>query len=334
MKKDGVDGRAGAHMRMGRRFFFRGAGAADWVRRGMRLPFILASVVCSLAWADGGEPPSKKSTGRKLGLTIQVQGGGWGRGRKESIETVLYAVADTLMSRLPPGHLGAPIVVTHTDGPPVALYGRGSAGEYRIRLHARDENWHLYVYEFAHELCHLLSNYDAQPLPAGAHRDNQWFEETLCETASLFTLNHLARHWAAAPPGPEWRAEADHLRRFFDLLIAEGHRRLPPEAPLASWLRDNEDSLRRDPYLRQKNEVLANLLLPLFERDPENWQALAYLNLDPADARSSLCAYLARWYANTPLAQRGLVASVLALLALDDALPPTRPAAQWRAAAQ
>ena len=30
MKKDGVDGRAGAHMRMGRRFFFRGAGAADW----------------------------------------------------------------------------------------------------------------------------------------------------------------------------------------------------------------------------------------------------------------------------------------------------------------
>lgn len=334
MKKDGVDGRAGAHMRMGRRFFFRGAGAADWVRRGMRLPFILASVVCSLAWADGGEPPSKKSTGRKLGLTIQVQGGGWGRGRKESIETVLYAVADTLMSRLPPGHLGAPIVVTHTDGPPMALYGRGGAGEYRIRLHARDENWHLYVYEFAHELCHLLSNYDAQPLPAEAHRDNQWFEETLCETASLFTLNHLARHWAAAPPGPEWRAEADHLRRFFDLLIAEGHRRLPPEAPLASWLRDNEDSLRRDPYLRQKNEVLANLLLPLFERDPENWQALAYLNLDPADARSSLRAYLARWYANTPLAQRGLVAGVLALLALDDALPPTRSATQWRAAAQ
>ncbi|WP_374266891.1 hypothetical protein [Zoogloea sp.] len=319
---------------MGRRFFFRGAGAADWVRRGMRLPFILASVVCSLAWADGGEPPSKKSTGRKLGLTIQVQGGGWGRGRKESIETVLYAVADTLMSRLPPGHLGAPIVVTHTDGPPMALYGRGGAGEYRIRLHARDENWHLYVYEFAHELCHLLSNYDAQPLPAGAHRDNQWFEETLCETASLFTLRHLAQRWEAEPPGPEWAGEADRLRRFFDLLVSEGHRRLPPDAPLAAWLQAHEDELRHNPYLREKNEVLANLLLPLFERNPENWQALGYMNLDPDDARSSLRSYLSRWYANTPLAHRALVAGVLALLALDDVVPLERGSGPLRTAAK
>ncbi len=36
-----------------RRFFFYKARAADWVRRGMRVPFILASVACSLAWADG-----------------------------------------------------------------------------------------------------------------------------------------------------------------------------------------------------------------------------------------------------------------------------------------
>ena len=121
-----------------RRFFFYKARAADWVRRGMRVPFILASVACSLAWADGSELPQKKPAGRKLGLSIQVQGGGWGRGRKESIETVLNAVADTLIARLPPGRFAAPIVVTHTDGPPVALYGRGSAGEYRIRLHARD----------------------------------------------------------------------------------------------------------------------------------------------------------------------------------------------------
>lgn len=84
-----------------RRSFFRDAVTADWLRRGMRVPFILASVMCSLAWADGGEVPVKKSQGRKLGLSIQVQGGGWGRGRKESIETVLNAVADELLPRLP-----------------------------------------------------------------------------------------------------------------------------------------------------------------------------------------------------------------------------------------
>jgi hypothetical protein len=295
----------------------------------MRVPFILASVACSLAWADGSELPQKKPAGRKLGLSIQVQGGGWGRGRKESIETVLNAVADTLMARLPPGQFGRP----SSSPTPTARRWRcmaGAGGEYRIRLHARDDNWHLYAYEFAHELCHVLSNYDAQP---ATHRDNQWFEEALCETASLFTLRHLAQRWEAQPPGPEWVGEAARLRGFFELLIGEGHRMLPADAPLAAWLRDNEDGLRRDPYLRQKNEVLANLLLPLFEHDPDNWQALAYLNLDPADARSSLRAYLSRWYASTPPAHRALVAGVLGLLALDDVVPPSHPPGPLQASA-
>lgn len=316
-----------------KRTFFRDAVAADWLRRGKRLPFILASVMCSLAWADGGDLPARKAPGRKLGLTIQVQGGGWGRGRKEAIETVLAAVADTLVPRLPT-RLSVPIVVTHTDGPPVALYSRGLGGEFRIRLHARDENWHLYAYEFAHELCHVMSNHDAYAVGNPPRRDNQWFEEALCETASLFTLQHLARRWATAPPGPEWAVEADRLQRFFDLLISEGHRRLPPEAPLTAWLQQHEDALRHDPYLRDKNEVIANLLLPLFERNPENWQALRYMNLDPEDARSSLRAYLSRWYANTPLAHRELVAGVLALLALDDVLPSWQTAGALRAGAE
>ena len=298
----------------------------------MRLPFILASVFCSLAYAGGGDGATKKPS-RKQGLSIQVQGGGWGTASKESIETVLYAVADELMSHMP-GRLPAPIVVTHTDGPPVAVYGRGSAGELRIRLHASDENWHLFVYEFAHELCHVLSNYDAHvPAGSGGQRNNQWFEETLCETASLFTLKSLAQRWEQAPPGPEWAGEAAHLGKFFDLLIAEGHRRLPPEAPLAAWLRDNEEALRTNPYLRQKNEVLANLLLPLFERNPENWQALGYMNLDPGDARSSLRSYLGRWYGNTPLEHRELVSGVMALLSMDDLVPPTRSATHLTASA-
>ena len=124
------------------------------------------------------------------------------------------------------------------------------------------------------------------------------------------------------------------MRAFFDLLIAEGHRRLPPEAPLTTWLHDNEEALRSNPYLRQKNEVLANLLLPLFERNPENWQALSYMNLDPGDARSSLRSYLGQWYGNTPLAHRDLVAGVLALLALDDVVPPDRPAGSLTALAE
>ena len=293
----------------------------------MRLPLIVASIICSLVYntvAHAG-PLKKPVNSRKQGLIIKVEGGGWGNVPKETIETVLYAVADELLTQLPK-KLTAPIVVTHTNSNPVALFDQGQNGEYRVQLHASEANWHLYTYEFAHELCHILSNYEENLAP-GNSKYNQWFEETLCETASLFTLKNLAVTWENQPPNPEWSKQADKLRRFFDLLISEGHRQLPPHSPLTSWLDDNEELLRRDPYLRQKNEVVANLLLPLFERNPENWATLAYLNLDPSDARSSLRDYLHHWYQNAPAAHQTFIADVLGLFGVRTAIAGASPAA-------
>jgi len=290
----------------------------------MRLPLIIASVACSLAHADEATlspTPTAQFKSKEMGLRLSIQEGGWAGAEKESIETVLYAVADELLVRLPK-KLTARIVITHTESSPVALYERGPEGEYRVYLHARGTNWHLYAYEFAHELCHILSNYE-ENVGSDTVKYNQWFEETLCETASLFALRNLAATWETAPPDQKWSEEAKNLRRFFDHLIAEGHRQLPPETPLATWLRDNEEHLRNDPYLRNKNEVVANLLLPLFQENPQNWAALSYLNLDPADARNSLADYLRDWYQNTPPEHRHFVASVLAMFKLADVVPTT-----------
>jgi len=285
-----------------------------WIMRQMRLPLIVASIVCSLAHAESGRElsPRPAAAARKPGLSIRVEPEGWGEASPQQIETVLNAVADELMAGFPERPL-APIVVSHTERNPIALYERGPGGEYRIRLHARGEKWHLYVYEFAHELCHILSNYDRNAGPQTV-RYNQWFEETLCETASLFTLASLATTWERSPPAPRWAGEARNLRRFFEHLIGEGHRQLPPQAPLAAWLRDNEQALRENPYLRDKNDVVANLLLPLFSADPQHWEALAYLNLSPDDARNSLDDYLHHWYDNAPPEHKRFVGSVLALL--------------------
>lgn len=286
----------------------------------MRLPLIIASILCSVIYSSTSfaGPQKKPVNSRKLGLTIKVEGEGWGSARKEMIESVLYSVADELMSRLPK-KLVVPIVVTHTDSNPVALYERGEKGEYRVELHARGENWHLYTYEFAHELCHILSNYEENARP-GNSKYNQWFEETLCETASLYTLKNLAATWEKNPPSPDWGKETEKLNRFFDLLIAEGHRQLPPHAPLAEWLMSNEERLRQNPYLREKNEVVANLLLPLFQRDPENWSSLSYLNLEPGDASSSLQDYLRNWYLNAPPEHKTFIADVLALFDMRDVI--------------
>ena len=294
-----------------------------WVARYMRLPLIVAAISCSFVHADEAKTlaarPGFKS--KEMGLRIDVQGGGWGSANKESIETLLYSVADELLSRLP-ANLAVPIVVAHTDRSPVVLYERGPAGEYQVQLHASGENWHLYVYEFAHELCHILSNFDENAGPQNV-RYNQWFEETLCETASLFALKNLAARWESSPPAPRWSEAAKKLRRFFDHLLFEGHRQLPLHTPLTAWLQENEEQLRKDPYLREKNEVVANLLLPLFRDEPQDWAALSYLNLDPSDARNSLRHYLLRWYSNAPLEHKHFVAGILAMFRLDDLVPMT-----------
>lgn len=289
-----------------------------WVARYMRLPLIIASITCTLAHANEEAQPPRKSppfNSKEMGLRLDIRGGGWGKAQRESIETVLYSVADELLSRLP-NKLAYPIVITHTDGNPVALYERGPKGEYLVQLHASGENWHLYAYEFAHELCHIISNYEEN---AGAETTsyNQWFEETLCETASLFTLKNLAATWETAPPEAKWSHEAKKLERFFNHLLSEGHRQLPPHTPLASWLHDNEEKLRNNPYLRNENEVVANLLLPLFQDDPQNWAALNYLNLDRSDARNSLRDYLYHWYENAPVEHKQFIAGILAMFKLE-----------------
>ena len=301
----------------------------------MRLPLIIAAILCSLLLqptADAAPPAAKKSIGnRHAGLSIRVEGGGWGADSAAQIETVLYAVADELLTRLPK-KLAASVVVTHTDSNPIALYDRGPKGEYLVHLHANNGRWHLYVYEFAHEFTHILSNYE-ENVGAEVQRYNQWFEETLCETASLYTLEHLAATWEHSPPAPEWSEQAGRLRRFFDLLVAERHRQLPANTPLGAWLRDNEERLRRDPYQRDKNDLVARMLLPLFERYPASWDALSYLNLDPADARDSLAEYLHHWYDNAPAEHKVFIADVLRFFDAGEIVPTTLAGAPAAASA-
>lgn len=292
-----------------------------WVARRMRLPLIIAALACSLGHATEAVPPAKdRFNSRMQGLRIEVGQNGWGKVNRADIETLLYAVADELLARMP-RRLDATISVSHGDGGPIVLYERGARGEYRVRLHASGDRWHLYAYEFAHELCHILANYERNATGGDTTGYNQWFEETLCETASLYVLQALAQRWQDTPPSPSWGAAAGKFKRFHEHLLSEGHRQLPAHTPLHAWLVDNENALRANPYLRERNEVVANLLLPLFSDNPQNWAALNYLNLSRTDAQSSLQDYLHRWYQRAPLEHRQFIGSVLALFGLEAVSP-------------
>jgi hypothetical protein len=259
-----------------------------------------------------------KSKLNKRGLDIRVGDAGWGNADKEDIERVLYSVAAELEPYFPHGKL-PPIKVEHGDDTPIALYEKIAGGQYVILLTAKDRHWSQLAYQFAHELTHVLSNFDNNALRQAKQQDpNQWFEESLCEAASLFALKQMAATWEVSPPYEAWKSYAPALRRYADEMKRESHRTLPGGMTLANWFGQNENAVRTNPYQRANNEIVATRLLALFEQHPEQWGAISYLNHDSKVGATDIREYLQRWYVCCPDAHKAFVLQVMAELGLSD----------------
>jgi hypothetical protein len=273
--------------------------------------------------------PSAGQAPASAGVLIQVTPGNWGSADPKDIQVVLDSVAREFrpfVARDDPGPVAVRVVPR--TGSPRVLYERGPEGEYVVQLTARDDRWFQYAYQFAHELCHILSNFDHKERQGDmVASGNQWFEESLCETASLFTLKRMAVSWAEHPPGRKWIGYGPMFASYAQQLLAESHRRLPANQPFGQWYAENQPALHNNPYLREKNELVASMLLPLFEQDPSMWQAIAYLNANPASAGKSFSEYLADWHGACPSGTQEHVGKAMSLLGMT-----AKPAASgWMA---
>ena len=258
------------------------------------------------------------------GPAIQVLEGDWGDAGIAEIETLLHLVASELW-RFFPDRAPSKLVVIANQRGPFAFYQKGPNGEYVILLSAKNRRWAQYVYQFSHEVCHILSNHDRHAKP------NQWFEEAMCEAAALFTLRSMASTWESSPPFPDWKDYASNLRVYAERLFREPHRTLPRETPVGTWYAANQQAVRENPYLRDKNEVCANLLLPLFERNPEHWAAIGYLNLDRNAVAANFMEYLESWRSAVPPKHREFISEVISLFKVPERSEPMQMASDRRA---
>jgi hypothetical protein len=238
---------------------------------------------------------------------IRVTDGDWGKASARDIEILLNRVAAELLRHFPGRQLD-PIVVSHSRSGPVVLYQKSPKNEYQVYLAAQDERWAEYVYEFSHELVHILANYQYHAPPHEAR--HQWFEETLCESASLYALKKFSLSWEQAAPRPGWHDYAPAFHRFTQRALTEPHRQLPANMTFLEWFQQNGAKLTGNPHRRNENELIANLLLPVLEQNPD-WRALAYLNLEQSEHGASFYHHLMGWHKNTPAANRELVAETL-----------------------
>jgi hypothetical protein len=247
-------------------------------------------------------------------ISITVQAGGFGGASAADITAVLQSAAGEL-SRYWPGTQLPSIDVYHRTDHPQTDSIRAAGNRMAIGLTARDNHWAQYSFQFAHEFCHALANYSnsSRPLVRCPRHANFWLEESLCETASLFTLRAMGRSWQTDPPYPVWQGYAASLNSYAEERLAHPKHHLPPGTSFSVWFRQNQSVLRRSPTERSRNTIIATQLLPIFEKEPRGWGALAFLNSASSDPQSSLAQHLARWRSRCPQGLRSFVTKVKAV---------------------
>jgi hypothetical protein len=237
--------------------------------------------------------------------------GDWGDGSTDDVHAILQSCAENLLRYCPERRLGTILVRPH-EGVPITLFEKGPAGEYQVLLSAHDAYWSQYAYQFSHELVHILSNYDRRKTGR-----NLWFEESLCETSSLFTMRKMAVSWKTKPPFPNWSGFASHLDQYVDTLLAPRRRRLPPDRTMAQWFHEHEPSLAQQRELTPDSQLVAVYLLSIFEDEPTGWESLTWINLGPHDSEIDLRDYLQGWKERVPERQRAFLGKIQKLFGFE-----------------
>ena len=216
---------------------------------------------------------------------LAIVNGNWGATDLRAVHAVLESACDVLSEAFGQ-RPDEPVRVFPWNGAhPLTADDRRP---YEIFLTARDRYWCRYVYQFSHELCHVMTRFDL----CKGHR-HKWFEESLCELASLFVLHRLAQVWAKHPsPDIPGAAEFALHHRTYAEKVAEGYDR--PVA-LAEWLAGNAEALQADPCNRALNGVAALALLDGFLEEPSLWLECAWLNRWDANADETFHDHLDSW---------------------------------------
>jgi len=202
-----------------------------------------------------------------------------------------------------------PIIIYNNPLGPRVLYERGPSNSYIVFLDSKSSLWSQLVYQFSHEVCHILANY----------RDDQnkqgWLEESICECASLYSLRKIGQTWATNPPIFSKATYADAFTEYANKIIVKT---MPvPNNDIATWYIENKSTLDTNSTNRELNNVVAVRLLAIFEKYPNSWKAIRTLNLGDTSENETLSSYLQGWYSRTAKPERPVVRDIANLFSIS-----------------
>lgn len=227
-------------------------------------------------------------------MSVKIDPLCWGEAVITDIQKVLESVVNIMDSYFE-SSIDDDITVKHDqiDGP-LVLYARGGNGEYQVLLSSKGKRWAQYSYQFSHEYCHIRTNY------ISGNAKTKWFEETICELASLFTLRRMSEVWKTSPPYKNWSDYSSALYNYADELITTEDRNLPEGIEFLDWFKENLGDLEKDKYIRKANAIIAVKLLPIFEVHTKLWLALTYLNTWVVTETDDIYNLFDNWQCSVP----------------------------------
>jgi hypothetical protein len=244
-------------------------------------------------------------------------GKGFGDHLENEIKALLHSTADAIWQHCPDTHWQVQGFSIYYNEPyPIADYKHTEDGYISIGLATKDMYWCQYAFQFAHEFCHALIGHsnDWRAKKLGGVRPNHWLEESICEVASLFALRAMSRSWQKNPPFVNWRDYAIKLHDYAEDRITKA--RAFSDEPFVPWFEKSQPLLRKKSTMRDHNCRIAIELLPLFEKHPAGWEAMAFFSSEPPTADQTLEQHFARWLHHATPKHHAFIRSLAAVFAL------------------
>jgi len=218
---------------------------------------------------------------------FSLQVGNWGNAVDTQVIEVLDSVVSTFYSELDINLISKiPVYISKREDHP--LYSNLGAVSI-IGINSTDSYWAQYSYQFSHELCHhvIFTDWFETKSKFG------WFEEAICEMASLFVLQKMAAGWMNSPPYAGAELFAVNFPAYLSAVIASHN--LDSSASLKAWLNINLPALEQDRYMRTHNIFVSLKLLPLFNTIPDLWKTIQYLKLIKVHQEMTFEEFLLSW---------------------------------------
>jgi len=219
--------------------------------------------------------------------------GDWGDAEPAVTAELCTLAMDEALAHLTPGEIaGLPRVLRVVPDPrgPFAALAPPAEASVTLHLSVRDRHWAQCLFQFGHELGHVLANYRRVDFRTNPH---QWLEEACCGALTLFLLERLAVTLRAVPEDP-WRALASELGPY----ARDRRREYDRDGVVVNprvWLARNMADLTAARGLVFPATALVSWLEARFRDEPGLIGSLRYLNLWSPSEVGSLAAHLERW---------------------------------------